>query len=163
MHILKTLNSTLLTPRPEISPYAPKILTLSIDPKKIGEVIGPGGKIINGIVADTGVTSIDIEEDGQVFVSGPDKAACEKAVEIIKSIVKEYRVGEIVEGTVSRIMDFGAIVDIGPNKDGMIHVSELKKGFVKSVSDVLQVGQSVRAKIIRAEDGKIALSLKALE
>ena len=163
LHILQTVNAVLASPRPELSPYAPKILTLNIDPKKIGEVIGPGGKIINGIVADTGVASIDIEEDGMVFVSGTDMSACEKAVEIIKSIVKEYRVGDIVEGTVSRIMDFGAIVDIGLNKDGMIHVSELKNGFVKNVSDVLKLGQSVRAKIIRMEDGKLSLSIKALD
>lgn len=163
LHILNTLNAALAAPRPEISPYAPKILTLTIDPKKIGEVIGPGGKIINGIIADTGVASIDIEEDGRVFVSGMDKNACEKAIEIIKSIIKEYRVGDIVEGKISKILDFGAIVDLGPNKDGMIHVSELKKGFVKNVTDVVQIEQFVRAKIIRVEDGKIALSIKALE
>jgi len=163
LHILETLNAALSEPRKEISKYAPKIIVLLIDPKKIGEVIGPGGKIINGIIADTGVASIDIEEDGKVFVSGTDKDACEKAVEIIKSIVREYKVGDIIEGPVSRIMDFGAIVDLGPNKDGMIHVSELKQGYVKSVTDVLQLGQQVRAKIIRVEDGKIALSLRALE
>lgn len=163
LHILQTLNAVLSAPRPDISPYAPKIITIKIDPKKIGEVIGPGGKTINGIIADTGVTSIDIEEDGTVFVSGIDKNACEKAIAAIQSIAKEYQIGDIVEGKVSRIMDFGAIVDIGPNRDGMVHVSELRNGFVKKVSDVLKIGQSVRAKIIKIEDGKIGLSVKALE
>ncbi len=163
LYILETMNKVIAKPRAELSPYAPIILTTAIDPKKIGEVIGPGGKVINGIIADTGVTDIDIEEDGKIFVSGKDKAACEAAVAIIQAIVKEYQVGEIVEGKIVKILDFGAIMDLGANKDGMIHVSELKNGYVKNVTDVVKLGDKVRAKIIRVEEGKIGLSLKALE
>ena len=164
LHILETMKKTLSSPRKEISPYAPTILTLQIDPLRIGEVIGPGGKVINGIIAAVGGnTSIDIEEDGKVFVSSLDKAAATKALEMVKQVVREFRVGEIIEGEIIKILDFGAIVDLGGGKDGMIHVSELKEGFVKKVEDVVRLGDRVKAKIIKLEDGRIGLSLKALK
>ncbi len=162
LHILKTITGALKEPRKELSQYAPVVLSLTIDPSKIGEVIGPGGKVINGIIAATGATTIDIDQSGIVFVAGPSKQIAEAAFNMVKSIVTDVEVGQIVEGTVVKILDFGAIVEFGPNRDGMIHVSELKDGFVKKVDDVVKLGDFVRAKVIRVEGGKISLSLKAL-
>lgn len=161
LHILQTMNKALAAPREELSPFAPRILTLKIDPLKIGDVIGPGGKVINGIIEETGVTAIDIEDDGTIFITSADKEAAEKALAQVQAIVKEYGIGDIVEGTVVKILDFGAIVEFD-NRDGMIHISELKDGYVKKVEDVVKVGDFVRAKIIKIENGKIGLSLKQL-
>lgn len=162
MEILEVMNKAISKPREKVSEFAPVILTLDINPQKIGEVIGPGGKIINGIIEATKASSIDIEEDGKIFVTAPDRQKAEAAINIIKGIVKEYEIGEIVEGTIVRILEFGAIVDLGGGKDGMIHVSELKEGFVKKVEDVVRLGDFVRAKVIKVDNGKIGLSLKAL-
>ena len=163
LKILSVITGALPAPRPEISKYAPKVEIFNIDPEKIGEVIGPGGKKINAIIAKTNVT-IEIEDDGKVFVAGTDHTKVEAAIAEIKGIVKEYKVGEIVEGTVVRIMEFGAIVDLGGGKDGMVHVSEIKEGFVKNVTDVLNIGDFVRAKIIKIDPGrgKLSLSIKQL-
>jgi len=159
--ILEVMNQALDRPRSQISPYAPVVLTLDIKPEKIREVIGPGGKIINSIIGASGATTIDIEENGKVFVAAPDKEKAIAAIEQIKGIVHEFNVGDIVEGEVVKILDFGAIVDIGNNRDGMIHISELKNGYVKKVDDVVKVGDIVKAKIIKIDpDGKIGLSLK---
>ncbi len=159
--ILDFMDKTMNAPRKELSPYAPKITIVQIPPEKIGELIGPGGKVINGILnsMDNKIT-IDIEEDGKVYVAGYEDELVKRAVELVKGVVKEYAVGEIVEGTVVRILDFGAIVDLGGGQDGMIHVSELKNGYVKKVEDVVKIGDKVKAKIIKVEDGKIGLSLK---
>ncbi|HEY4475531.1 MAG TPA: polyribonucleotide nucleotidyltransferase [Candidatus Paceibacterota bacterium] len=163
LEILHVMNKVLPKHRDNLSPYAPVILTLDIPASKIGEVIGPGGKIINSIIAETGAASIDIEQTGKVFITGADLNKAKAAYEAVKSIVKTYEIGEIVEGEVVKILDFGAIVQIGPRQDGMIHVSELKNGFVKNVNEVVKVGDKVRAKIIRADqDGRIGLSLKNL-
>jgi len=163
LHILKAMDKTISEPRPELSEYAPLILTLSIETDKIGEVIGPGGKTINKIIDDTGVESIDIEEDGSVFITGESQDGVKAALEAVKQIVKTYEVGEIVEGEIVRIMEFGAILKFSPNTDGMIHVSELKDGFVKNVEDVLKIGDKIKAKIIKIENGKIGLSLKGVQ
>jgi polyribonucleotide nucleotidyltransferase len=163
MHILKTMNKTIAAPRPETSKYAPVIEVLTILPEQIGEVIGPGGKVINAIIKETGVLTIDIEQDGKVFVAGTTGEQVKDAVAYIKSLTREFKVGEIVEGPVIKILDFGAIVDLGGGKDGMIHVSELKEGFVKRVEDVVKLGDVVKAKIIKTENGKVGLSLKALQ
>ena len=162
MHILDSIEKTLAKPRENVSPNAPQIMTCAIPQDRIGEVIGPGGKMINGIIAETGVISIDIDQDGKVYITGPTKETVQSALSIVKSIVKEFVVGEIVEGNVVKILEFGAIVQLDANNDGMIHVSELKNGFVKNVADVLKVGDFVRAKIIKVEDGRIGLSLKAM-
>lgn len=164
LEILDFIKTVIAKPREQLSPYAPTILTLNIDPQRIGEVIGPGGKIINGIIAATGgQTTIDIEEDGHVFVANINSEMAKAAMEQIKSIIKTYKIGEIIEGKVLKILDFGAIVDLGGGRDGMIHVSELKEGFVKTVEEVVKTGDWVRAKIIRADpDGRIGLSLKRL-
>jgi polyribonucleotide nucleotidyltransferase len=162
LEILNYTNTVLNKPRPKVSDFAPTIMTLDIRPEQIGEVIGPGGKIINGIIQATGVLSIDIEQTGKVFVAAADEAKAKAAIQQIKGITREFQVGEIAEGKVVKILDFGAIVDLGAGKDGMIHVSELKEGFVQKVEDVVKLGDHVRAKIVRVEDGRIALSLKQL-
>ncbi|HXF44095.1 MAG TPA: polyribonucleotide nucleotidyltransferase [Candidatus Paceibacterota bacterium] len=159
--ILDLMKKVIPAPRPHVSPYAPTILTLNIDPEKIGEVIGSGGKVINGIIAEVGGdTAIDIEDDGKVFISGTNREAVERALKIVESIVREYKIGEIVEGPVVKILDFGAIVDLGGGRDGMIHISELSDGYVKKVEDVVKIGDRVKAKVIKVENGRIGLSLK---
>jgi polyribonucleotide nucleotidyltransferase len=163
VHILKTIVATLPKHRDAISQFVPKIRQFKIDPAKIGTVIGPGGKMINGLIAKYELAGIDIEEDGGVFVSGVDLAKVEAAVAEIVGMTKEWKVGEIVEGPIVKILEFGAIVDLGGGADGMIHVSELREGFVKKVEDVVKVGDFVRAKIIKAENGKIGLSIKQLQ
>ncbi len=163
LHILKTIVATLPAPRTAISPFVPKIRQFKIDPAKIGTVIGPGGKMINGLIEKYDLAGIDIEEDGGVFVSGTDLEKVEAAVAEIVGMTKEYKVGDIVEGPIVKILEFGAIVDLGGGNDGMIHVSELKQGFVKQVEDVVHLGDRVRAKVIKAENGKIGLSLKQME
>ena len=163
IHILKTIVATLPVARTTISQFVPKIRQFKIDPAKIGTVIGPGGKMINGLIAKYELAGIDIEEDGGVYVSGVDLAKVEAAVAEIMGMTKEWKVGEIVEGPIVKILEFGAIVDLGGGADGMIHVSELKQGFVKQVEDVVHLGDHVRAKIIKAENGKIGLSLKQVE
>jgi polyribonucleotide nucleotidyltransferase len=163
IHILKTIKATLPAHRTTISQFVPKIRQFKIDPAKIGTVIGPGGKMINGLIAKYELAGIDIEEDGGVFVSGTDLTKVEAAVAEIVGITKEYKIGETVEGPIVRILEFGAIVDLGGGNDGMIHVSELKQGFVKKVEDVVKLGDFVRAKIIKVDNGKIGLSIKQLE
>jgi len=160
--ILDLTDSVLANPREALSAYAPRILTISIPPDRIGELIGPGGKVINGMIEATGVDSIDIEDDGTVFITSPDAAKAENALAQIKAMMREFSVGEIVEGKIAKILEFGAIVEFPGGKSGMIHVSELKDGFVKKVEDVVKVGDTVRAKIIGMENGRTALSLKRL-
>ena len=162
--ILEVMGKILNASRKELSPYAPLIKTLSINPEKIGLVIGPGGKTINGIVAKCGGNiAIDIDEDGTVFVSGIDHAGVLKGFDEVQALTREYKVGDIVEGPIVRVLEFGAIVDLGGGQDGMVHVSELKEGFVKKVEDVVKLGDRITAKIIRADEGKIGLSMKAMK
>ncbi len=164
MHILEFMKTIIEKPREKLSPYVPAIITIMINPSKIGMVIGPGGKMINGLIKKWELTSIDIEEDGSVFISAPDPEKAKQAEQEIKMLTREFKIGEMIEGRVMKTMDFGAIVDLGGGKDGMIHVSELKEGFVKNVTDVVNVGDFVKAKVIRAdEDGRIGLSIKQAE
>ncbi len=160
--ILKKMSEAISEPRKEISEFAPTILKTSVKPEQIGIVIGSGGKVINGIVEQFGLDSVDIDEDGSVFVSGGSKENAEKAIQYIQDITKEYEVGDIVEGKVIKIMDFGAIVDLGGGKDGMVHVSEFKNDFVKDINSVVKEGDTVKAKVIKADNGKLSLSVKAL-
>ncbi|MBI2024486.1 MAG: polyribonucleotide nucleotidyltransferase [Candidatus Harrisonbacteria bacterium] len=162
LEILKAMNKTITHSRKETSPYAPAVLVYKIDPSRIGELIGPGGKTINSLIARTGAT-IDVEQTGEVYVAGTPREKAETALKEIEAMFKEYNIGDIVEGEVVKILDFGAIVEFGPNRDGMIHVSELKEGFVKKVEDVVKVGDFVRAKIIKVENGKIGLTLKGFK
>lgn len=162
LQILEVITKALPAPRQELSPFAPSIISLKINPELIGELIGPGGKTINGIIEKTGVTAIDIEDDGSVFITASNQEIGQKALAEVQAIVKEYKIGDIVEGTVVKILEFGAIVEFGGGKDGMIHVSELKDGYVKKVEDVVKIGDLVRAKIVKMENGKIGLSIKQL-
>lgn len=165
LEILNVMNGVIAAPREKLSPFVPTIRQLKIAKEKIGAVIGPGGKVINGLIEKYGLAGIDIDDDGGVFVSGTDLAKVEAAVAEIKGIAREFKVGEIVEGNVVKTLEFGAIVDLGGGKDGMIHVSELKSGgFVKNVEDVVKVGDFVRAKIISVDDdGRIRMSIKQLQ
>ena len=162
LHILKAMEQTLDKPRAQVSAYAPIVYSININPAKIGEVIGPGGKVINGIIAQTKATGIDIDQSGKVYVYGSTVESAQAALKQVEAITHEYQIGEMVEGRIVKVLDFGAILEFGPGMDGMIHVSELKNGFVKKVEDVVKVGDFVRAKIIRVEDGRIGLSLKNL-
>lgn len=149
-------------PRESLSPYAPKVITMRIDPDKIRDVIGTGGKVIQKIVADTGA-KIDIEDDGRVFIFSPDQASGEAAQATILGIVKEPEVGEIYTGKVVRIMQFGAFVEILPGKDGLIHISKLDKKRVEKVEDVVNIGDEVTVKVIEIDkQGRINLSRKDL-
>jgi len=147
-------------PRPELSPYAPKMLTLTIDVDKIRDVIGKGGSVIQKIVADTGA-KIDIEEDGRVFIACIDPAAGEKAMNIINAIVKEPEIGAIFKGKVTRLLKFGAFVEFAPGKEGLVHISQLDNRRVPTVEDVVKIGDEVWVKVIEIdEQGRINLSRK---
>ena len=155
--ILDTLKGVIAEARNQVSEYAPKIETFAINPKKIGEVIGTGGKIINGIIDETGV-KIDIEDDGQVFITGQDATQVIRAKEWIEDLVYEPQEGEVFEGRVVKIMPFGAFVSIKPGIDGLIHISELSKEHVNNVEDVLELHQNIRVKIKKVDaEGKISL------
>ena len=156
------MQKILPAPRAQLSPYAPRILTLQINPEKIREVIGPGGKIINGIIAETGV-AIDIQDSGLIFVTSEKEEAAKKAVAWIESITREVKVGEVFQGKVKRILGFGAFVEILPNQEGLIHISELAPYRVERVEDVVKIGDVVSVKVISVdEQGRINLSLKEL-
>ncbi len=159
LEILENMSKTIDKPRPNLSPLAPRIITVQIPIDKIREVIGPGGKVINEIIAATGA-KIDIEESGLVFITAENEEGGLKAKEIIEGIIKEYKVGDIVAGKVTQILDFGAIVEFGKGKDGMIHISELALYRVNKVTDIVNIGDEVKVKIKRIENGKISLSLK---
>ena len=144
-------------PRKELSKYAPKIISMKIDVDKIKDVIGSGGKTINKIISDTGV-KIDIEEDGSVFIAGTDSEAAEKAKSIIDAITMDLEVGNIYIGKVTRIMNFGAFVEIAPGKEGMIHISKLAKERVEKVEDVVAIGDEVKVKVIEIDNqGRVNL------
>ena len=144
-------------PRPEVSKYAPKMLTMKIKPEKIKDVIGSGGKTINKIIEETGV-KIDIDEDGQVFIAGTDNEMAKKAYSIIEKIVREIEVGEFYEGTVTKIMPFGAFVDLGGGKEGLLHISKISKERIEKVEDVLSVGDTIIVKVLDIDNqGKISL------
>jgi polyribonucleotide nucleotidyltransferase len=164
LEIIENMEEVISEPRKNLSPYAPTIFIHKVKEDQIGEIIGPGGKTINNISDTAGNdTTIDIDDDGTVYISSPDKESAEKALEMVKAITKKYEVGEIVEGTIINILDFGAIVDLGGGASGMIHVSELADKYVEKVTDVVEVGEKVKAKVIKVESGKIGLSLKGMK
>ncbi len=158
MEILDLMAKTIAEPKKELSPLAPRIITMQIHPDKIREVIGPGGKVINDIIAKTGA-AIDIDDIGLVFITALNEKGGLEAKAMIEEIIKEYQVGDIVVGKVAQILDFGAIVEFG-KRDGMIHISELAPYRVNKVTDIINVGDEVKVKIKRIENGKISLSLK---
>lgn len=162
MHILGKMMETIDQPREHLSEYAPKIVCFTINPEKIGEVVGPRGKTINKIIAETGVT-IDIEDDGKVYICTPDQEAADLAHKMIEGIVKEIEVGEVYLGKVVRIMPFGAFVELLPGKDGMVHISKLARERVEKVEDVVNIGDDILVKVIEIDDkGRINLTRKDL-
>ncbi|MBD7967269.1 polyribonucleotide nucleotidyltransferase [Paenibacillus gallinarum] len=161
MHILGKMMEAIQKPRETLSQYAPKILTMHINPDKIRDVIGAGGKIINKIIEETGV-KIDIEQDGRVFISSADQTMNDKAREIIEGIVREVAVGEIYVGKVKRIEKFGCFVEVLPNKEGLVHISQLSTERVAKVEDVVAIGDSITVKVTEIDQqGRINLSRKA--
>ena len=149
-------------PRPELSKYAPKMLTMHIDPSKIREVIGSGGKTINKIIADTGV-KIDINDDGRVFILSPDQEASAAAKKMIDNIVKDIEVGEVFLGKVVNILPIGAQVELKPGKKGLVHISKLANRRVEKVEDVVSLGDEILVRVIDIKpDGKIDLTRKGL-
>ena len=161
--ILDHMLSILPAPREALSPYAPRIEKLKIDPDKIGAVIGKGGEVINKITSETGA-EVDIKEDGLITIASPDGASIEKALNWIKSLVEEPEVGKIYQGTVVSIKDFGAFVNILPGVDGMLHISQLSDKRVGKVTDVLKEGQTVRVKLTEIDNrGRLSLTMKGIE
>lgn len=160
LKIMESMLSVISEPRQALSPYAPKIIQTTIDPDKIRDVIGTGGKVINKIIDDTGV-KIDIEDDGRVYISSSDQEANERALKIIQGIVKEVEVGEVYTGKVMRILNFGAFVEFLPGKEGMVHISKLAHKRVEKVEDVVNIGDEIEVKVIEIDNqGRINLSHK---
>jgi polyribonucleotide nucleotidyltransferase len=160
LQILNEIAKVISKPRPELSSYAPRILILQINPIKIREVIGPGGKVINEIIEEYGV-SIDIEDSGRIFVTAEKEEAAKKAVERIKNITREVKVDEVFQGKVKRILDFGAFVEILPGQEGLVHISQLAPYHVNRVEDIVKTGDIIPVKVISIdEQGRINLSLK---
>jgi polyribonucleotide nucleotidyltransferase len=160
LQILEEVLKIIPEPRKELSPYAPRIIILQINPAKIREVIGPGGKVINEIIEECGV-SIDIEDSGRIFVTAEKEKAAQKAVGWIKNITREVKVGEIFHGKVKRVLDFGAFVEILPGQEGLVHISQLASFRVGKVEDIVKVGDIIPVKVISIdEQGRINLSLK---
>jgi len=159
LEILDLMDKVLSRPRAQLSPYAPRILTIQINPEKIREVIGPGGKVINKITEETGV-AIDIQDSGLIFVTSEKEDAAKKAVAWIENITREVKTGEVFQGKVKRILDFGAFVEILPGQDGLIHISKLAPGRVERVEDVVKIDDMVSVKVISIDDqGRINLTL----
>lgn len=162
--ILDKMIATISAPRTEMSPFAPRIAKIQINQEKIGEVIGPGGKMIRKIIEETGVASIDIEEDGTILVASPDKEALDKAVNFIKGMTQEPEIGQVYDSVVKRVVNFGAFVEFLPGREGLVHVSELAKTYVKDVNEVVKVGDRFKVKLIEIDQMKRAnLSKKQAE
>jgi len=164
LEVLEKMKAALPAPRPELSPYAPRIITLFINPEKVGEVIGPAGKMIKKIVSQTNA-KIDIEENGKVTIASSDMEAAEKAVQMIREITVEVEMGQIYTGKVVRLEEYGAFVEILPNIVGLLHISEVASYRVKNIKDVISLGQTLTVKVIDVdeENNRIRLSIKALE
>lgn len=163
MFILKEMQKAIDKPRTEVSVYAPKMVTTQINPEKIGVIIGTGGRVIREIQEKTG-TEISIEEDGKVTISAPDKDKAEEALNIVLGMLKEMEVGEVYEGVVKELLDFGALVEVLPGKVGLLHVSEITDSYVENVNEWFKVGDKVKAKVISTgDDGKFSLSKRAVD
>jgi polyribonucleotide nucleotidyltransferase len=160
LHILGIMGATMASHRANVSGHAPRIITLKVKPDKIREIIGPGGKVIRGIIEATGV-KMDVEDDGTVMIASSDEAASRKAIEMVQRIAAEAEIGKIYKGTVRKIVDFGAFVEILPGTDGLVHISQLAPERVRRVSDVLKEGDEVMVKVLEIDrQGKIRLSRK---
>ncbi len=160
MRVLETMRQTIERPRPEISAYAPRIVTIKINPDKIRDVIGPGGKMIRKIIEETGAT-IDVEDDGSVMIASANEEKLNAAIARIRALTEDPEVGKVYTGKIKRIMAFGAFCEILPGKEGLIHVSELADTFVESVESVVKIGDEVQVKVIEIdEQGRVNLSIK---
>jgi len=163
LHILECMNKVLNTPRTEMSEFAPRIITIKIDPDKIRDVIGKGGSTIRQITEETG-TTIDITDDGTVKIASVDFAAGQEAKRRVDAITADVQVGAIYQGRVQKLMDFGAFVNILPGKDGLVHISQISHERVENVSDKLREGDTVRVKVLEVDkQGRIRLSMKAVD
>lgn len=161
--ILQKMQEVIFEPHKELSAYAPRITILKVNPEKIGELIGPGGKTIKKIISTTGV-SVDIEDDGSVLIASSEPEAMQKAIDMVKGLTELPEVGKIYAGKIKRITPFGAFCEILPNKEGLIHISELANKFVKSVEEVVKLGDEVKVKIIGIDElGRVNLSMKQIE
>jgi polyribonucleotide nucleotidyltransferase len=150
---------TISQPRESLSPLAPRILTIRINPERIRDVIGPGGKIINAITGETGV-KIDIEDDGLINITSADEEAGQKALRWVENLTHEVKVGEVFQGRVTKITDFGAFLEILPGQEGLLHISEMAPYRVRRVEDILKTGQMVPVKVKKIdEQGRIGLSM----
>jgi polyribonucleotide nucleotidyltransferase len=162
LQIIDQMEAVIAKPRADISPLAPRITKVKIDPEKIGKLIGPGGKTIRGIQERTGC-QIDVEEDGTVFIASADAAKAAQAKAEVEALGAEIKVGSVFEGKVVAIKEFGAFVELVPGTDGMCHISELAHGYVKAVTDQVKMGDVIKVKVINVdENGRIKLSRKAL-
>jgi len=160
LHVLNEMGKALPASRAEIAKHAPRIETIKIDPDKIRDVIGPGGKVIRSIVADTGC-KIDVSDDGTVKIASADSAMMQKAIDIVRGLTASPEVGRIYDGKVRKIVEFGAFVEILPGTDGLLHISQIAEERVRSVSDVLKEGDQIPVKVLEVDrQGKIRLSLK---
>jgi len=166
LYILEQILKVIPKPRPELSPYAPRIIRTSVDPDKIRDIIGPGGKIIKKIIEETGV-EIDIEDDGRVYIAAKDRASGEKAINIIDTITKDVEVGRVYVGKVVKTTDFGAFVEVIPGvlglpgKEGLVHISQLAEGRVSKVEDVVKQGDEILVKAVGFDQqGRLKLSRK---
>ncbi len=163
LHILEEMNKVLDAPRSEMSEYAPRIVTISINPEKIRDVIGKGGSVIRALSEETGV-SIDIDDDGTIKIASTDNAAAQEAIRRIEQITADVEVDSVYDGKVVRLMDFGAFVNILPGRDGLVHISQISNERVNQVSDVLKEGDLVKVKVLEVDkQGRVRLSMKALE
>jgi polyribonucleotide nucleotidyltransferase len=161
LHILDIMTKSIAEPREELSEFAPRIITIHISPDKIRDVIGKGGSVIRSITEETGA-KIDIDDDGTILIATPDGEAAQAAIARIRALTAEAEVGETYMGTVSRIVDFGAFVEILPGLDGLLHISEISDRRVKDVRDELKEGQQILVKCIGKEGNKVKLSRKAI-
>ncbi len=163
VHILNEMDKALTASRETMSPYAPRIITIQVKPDKIREIIGPGGKVIRGIVEATGV-KLEVEDDGTVLIASTDETASQRAIDMIKAIVEDPEIGRIYRGTVKKVMDFGAFVEVVTGTDGLVHISQLADHRVAKVEDVVKEGDVVNVKVLDIDrDGKIRLSIKEAE
>ena len=163
LHILEQMAHIISAPREQMSEYAPRIVTIKINPEKIRDVIGKGGAVIRALSEETGV-NIDIEDDGTVKIASTDNAAAQEAIRRIEQITAEVEVDAVYHGKVVRLMDFGAFVNILPGRDGLVHISQISRERVNQVSDVLSEGDQVKVKVLEVDkQGRVRLSMKAVE
>ena len=163
MHILGIMNQAISAPRAELSEFAPRIITIKINPDRIRDVIGKGGATIRALTEETGAT-IDVEDDGTIKIASADRAAGEEARRRIQQLTADVEVGMVYQGKVAKLMDFGAFVTILPGKDGLVHISQISRERVENVSDKLREGDQVKVKVLEVDkQGRIRLSMKAVE